>query len=164
MANGLLTGLQRKKKPLVYHPLPGDYVSAFTTDGVTTGAGVDKAMSYTRNVAGLGGIPDDGRVRALHVNLIGRNTVIEVCTYYVYPYYQPPLKGVEQNPIGATAVGNGNGPGIYFGKSTSVYESLDVLFVETGGLGNTQFKYSVAVGTGAATYYARIMGWWEEAE
>jgi len=163
MPKGALTGLQRKKRPLVYHPLPGDYVSAFTTDGVTTAAGTDKAMSYTRDVGGLGGIPKDGRVRGFHVNLIARDTVVETVTFYVHDYYQPPLKGAEQNPIGAAGT-NGNGPGLYAGKSTSVYESLDVLFVGTGGINNTQFKYTVALGSGQVTYYARIMGWWEEAE
>ena len=159
---GLLPGTKRSPRPLVYHPLPGTYVVANSNgvDGETPGAGVDKTMTYTRDVAGLGGIPTDGRVKAFTVLMIGRGTTVETDTLYIHDYEQPNRHGVVQNAIGGAT--NGNGPGIYFGKVSGIYES-GVGIVRTGGKHNTQFKYAAACTSGSMTLYLRILGWWEEA-
>lgn len=153
---GALTGLKPKPKPWVYYPLRDPvtgrsaYVAPSGLDGKSITA--DETGILTTRVDGLMGIPGDGSVKAFRVIVIGRNTTVQSSHYiYAYSYRNPDLNFAP--PLVP----------VYYGKFAGDYTS-NMGMVMTGGIANTQFRYTTAWTSGTGTLYIRIVGYYVEAD
>lgn len=152
MNKGALRAFGRgaRRKPWVYIPVtrgPADttyYCAPSGLDGATTSASISSTV--TPAIGGRNGIPIDGSVRAFRVLCIARNTTVASSVITALSY-------------------DGGWPRVecYHGKVSGINES-NIGMVITGGLYNTQFRYSVTWASGTTTYHFRVVGYWVEAD
>lgn len=171
MKKGLLPGWHKRSrsKRLVYFSLGGGMVVALPGGSDPASASADVAVALTRPLNGLptestlstplmrAHFPTQGVV-GVSATVIARNTVsVSQGTVYVMNYED------DTNPVGLAASSmTGRGSPNYQGKVVNHYESSNVPFIKTGGIGNTQFKYGVNWAAGTIAYYIRVTGYWME--
>lgn len=146
---------KRSARPWVYIPIrdPETNKSASVSPAGLNGFSVtaDATHVFTGRVDGEMNIPTDGSVRAFRLVLIGRNTTAQDHNMTCYSYRS------------TTALTMGPHVVIYYGKFAGDYSS-NMGMVMTGGLGNTQFQYSLGWVSGTGTCYIRIVGFYVEAD